>query len=46
MTLAIFLFFVAVGVTLIRPEHWTDPELGGFAPNGMAGAPGSLASPS
>ena len=37
LKLAIILFFVVVGVTLIKPEHWTDPELGGFAPNGFAG---------
>ena len=37
LKLAIILFFVAVGVTLIRPEHWNDPGMGGFAPNGFAG---------
>jgi APA family basic amino acid/polyamine antiporter len=37
LKLAIILFFVAVGVTLIRPEHWNDPGTGGFAPNGFAG---------
>jgi APA family basic amino acid/polyamine antiporter len=37
LKLAIILFFVAVGVTLIRPEHWNNPEMGGFAPNGFAG---------
>jgi len=37
LKLAIILFFIAVGVTLIKPEHWTDPEFGGFAPNGFAG---------
>jgi basic amino acid/polyamine antiporter, APA family len=37
LKLGIILFFVAVGVTLIRPENWTNPELGGFAPNGLAG---------
>jgi APA family basic amino acid/polyamine antiporter len=37
LKIAIILFFVAVGLTLIRPENWTNPELGGFAPNGFAG---------
>jgi APA family basic amino acid/polyamine antiporter len=37
LKIAIILFFVAVGVTLIRPENWTSPDTGGFAPNGFAG---------
>jgi APA family basic amino acid/polyamine antiporter len=37
LKIGIILFFVAVGVTLIRPENWNNPELGGFAPNGLAG---------
>jgi APA family basic amino acid/polyamine antiporter len=37
LKVGILLFFVAVGVTLIRPEHWDDPATGGFAPNGFAG---------
>jgi APA family basic amino acid/polyamine antiporter len=37
LKIGIILFFVAVGVTLIRPENWNSPELGGFAPNGLAG---------
>src|SRR6185437_5414973 len=27
----------AVGLTLLRPENWTNPATGGFAPNGFAG---------
>ena len=37
LKVAIILFFVAVGLTLIRPGNWTNPETGGFAPNGFAG---------
>jgi basic amino acid/polyamine antiporter, APA family len=37
LKVAIILFFVAVGLTLIRPGNWTSPETGGFAPNGFAG---------
>ena len=37
LKVAIILFFVAVGLTLIRPENWTNPATGGFAPNGFAG---------
>ncbi len=37
LKVAIILFFVAVGLTLIRPENWTNPATGGFAPNGLAG---------
>ncbi len=37
LKVAIILFFVAVGLTLIRPANWTNPETGGFAPNGFAG---------
>jgi APA family basic amino acid/polyamine antiporter len=37
LKVAIILFFVAVGVTLIRPANWTNPASGGFAPNGFAG---------
>ena len=37
LKVAIILFFVAVGLTLIRPGNWTTPETGGFAPNGFAG---------
>jgi APA family basic amino acid/polyamine antiporter len=37
LKVVIILFFVAVGLTLIRPGNWTNPEAGGFAPNGFAG---------
>jgi APA family basic amino acid/polyamine antiporter len=37
LKVVIILFFVAVGLTLIRPGNWTNPETGGFAPNGFAG---------
>ena len=37
LKVGIILFFVAVGVTLIRPENWNNPATGGFAPNGFAG---------
>ena len=37
LKIGIILFFCAVGVTLIKPEHWNDPATGGFAPNGFAG---------
>ena len=37
LKIGIILFFVAVGVFLIKPENWTNPATGGFAPNGFAG---------
>ena len=37
LKIGVILFFVAVGSTLIRPENWNNPALGGFAPNGWAG---------
>ncbi len=37
LKIAIILFFVTVGLTLIRPINWNNAELGGFAPNGFAG---------
>jgi basic amino acid/polyamine antiporter, APA family len=37
LKIGIILFFIAVGVTLVRPENWTNPALGGFAPNGFKG---------
>jgi APA family basic amino acid/polyamine antiporter len=37
LKIGVILFFCAVGLTLIRPEHWNNPALGGFAPNGWAG---------
>src|SRR5207245_5431446 len=37
LKVGIILFFIAVGAFLIRPGNWTDPALGGFSPNGVAG---------
>lgn len=37
LKIGIILFFCAVGAFLIKPGNWTNPELGGFAPNGLAG---------
>jgi APA family basic amino acid/polyamine antiporter len=37
LKVGIILFFIAVGVFLIRPHNWTDPAQGGFAPNGFKG---------
>jgi len=37
LKIEIILFFVAVGVSLIKAENWTNPATGGFAPNGFAG---------
>ncbi len=37
LKIGIILFFLAVGVFLIKPTNWTDPTQGGFAPNGFAG---------
>ncbi|MGH2625997.1 MAG: amino acid permease, partial [Anaerolineales bacterium] len=37
LKIGVILFFIAVGVFLIRPSNWTDPAQGGFAPNGLAG---------
>jgi basic amino acid/polyamine antiporter, APA family len=37
LKIAIILFFIAVGLFLLKPINWTNPETGGFAPNGFAG---------
>ncbi len=37
LKIGIILFFIAVGVFLIKPANWTNPATGGFAPNGFAG---------
>jgi basic amino acid/polyamine antiporter, APA family len=37
LKIGVILFFCAIGATLIRPENWNNPALGGFAPNGWAG---------
>jgi APA family basic amino acid/polyamine antiporter len=37
LKIGIIFFFIAVGMFLIKPENWTNPATGGFAPNGFAG---------
>jgi APA family basic amino acid/polyamine antiporter len=37
LKVGIILFFIAVGAFLIRPGNWTNPQSGGFTPNGFAG---------
>jgi basic amino acid/polyamine antiporter, APA family len=37
LKIGIILFFICVGLFLIRPGNWTNPATGGFAPNGFAG---------
>lgn len=37
LKIGIILFFIAVGIFLIKPVNWTNPATGGFAPNGFAG---------
>src|SRR5690242_2954963 len=37
LKVGIILFFIAVGLFLIRPGNWANPTTGGFAPNGVAG---------
>ena len=37
LKIGVLLFFIAVGIFLLRPANWTDPAQGGFAPNGFAG---------
>ncbi len=37
LKVGLILFFIAVGIFLIRPSNWTDPVAGGFMPNGWAG---------
>jgi len=37
LKIGIILFFIAVGFTLLKPDNWTNPATGGFAPNGIAG---------
>ena len=37
LKIGIILFFIAVGLFLIKPNNWTDASSGGFAPNGFAG---------
>ncbi|HUX34346.1 MAG TPA: amino acid permease [Gemmatimonadaceae bacterium] len=37
LKVVIILFFIAVGTFLIRPHNWTNPDTGGFNPNGIKG---------
>ena len=37
LKVGIILFFIAVGLFLIHPTNWTNPQTGGFSPNGVAG---------
>jgi APA family basic amino acid/polyamine antiporter len=37
LKIAIILFFITVGLFLIKPENWSNPATGGFAPNGFKG---------
>jgi basic amino acid/polyamine antiporter, APA family len=37
LKVGLILFFIAIGAFLIKPHNWTNPELGGFAPNGFKG---------
>jgi len=37
LKIAVILFFIGVGVFLIRPSNWTEVSTGGFAPNGLRG---------
>jgi APA family basic amino acid/polyamine antiporter len=37
LKIGIILFFIAVGIFLIKPINWHNPATGGFAPNGFAG---------
>jgi len=37
LKIAIIIFFIGVGIFLIRPHNWHDAAQGGFSPNGFAG---------
>jgi APA family basic amino acid/polyamine antiporter len=37
LKVGIILFFIAIGIFLIKPHNWTNPATGGFSPNGAAG---------
>jgi APA family basic amino acid/polyamine antiporter len=43
LKVGIILFFIAVGAFLINPENWTNPSMGGFAPNGFKGVSAAAA---
>src|SRR5262245_15369645 len=37
LKIGLIVFFLCIGVFLIRPENYTNPATGGFAPNGFKG---------
>jgi len=37
LKVGLILFFIAIGAFLIKPGNWTNPETGGFMPNGLKG---------
>jgi APA family basic amino acid/polyamine antiporter len=43
LKIAIILFFIAVGLFLIKPENYNNPAAGGFAPNGFRGVSAAAA---
>ena len=43
LKIAIILFFIAVGLFLIKPENYNNPVTGGFAPNGFKGVSAAAA---
>src|SRR5688500_163381 len=43
LKIGIIVFFLCVGVFLIRPENYNNPATGGFAPNGFAGVSAAAA---
>ena len=43
LKLGIIVFFLCIGVFLIRPENYTNPATGGFAPNGFKGVSAAAA---
>jgi len=43
LKIGIIIFFLCIGVFLIRPENYTNPATGGFAPNGFKGVSAAAA---
>ena len=43
LKIGIILFFIAIGLFLIKPHNWTNPATGGFSPNGAAGVSAAAA---
>jgi basic amino acid/polyamine antiporter, APA family len=43
LKVGIILFFIAIGLFLIKPHNWTNPATGGFSPNGAAGVSAAAA---